>query len=63
MDRWCARRSIPRGDVLTLAQCWALAKQWDIDRLRHDWRRKTAAEMEAIFQRVGLQGPFWSVRA
>lgn len=54
MDRWRGFRGIPRGEVITLAQCWELAKLWDVDRLRLDWRRKMIEEMEAIFERVGL---------
>ena len=63
MDRWCASRKVPRGAIVPAGQCWALAKLWDIDRLRPEWRRKTAEETEDIFTRVGLRGPFWSVRA
>ncbi len=43
-------------------QCWELAKRWDVDRFKPDWRRKTVEEMEAIFDEVGFRGPFWSVR-
>jgi hypothetical protein len=63
VDRWCASREVPRGAIVPAGRGWALAKLWDIDRLRPDWRRKTAQEMEDIFTRVGLRGPFWSVRA
>lgn len=62
MDRWCGLRGIQRGAVIPLAQCWELAKLWDVDRLRVDWRRKTVEEMEAIFDQVGLRGSFWSLR-
>lgn len=62
MDRWCAFRRIPRGEVISLDRCWELAKRWDIDRFRLDWRRKTVDEMEAIFEAVGLRGQFWSLR-
>ncbi len=63
MERWCGLRGIPRGEVMSVAQCWELAKLWDLDRLRLNWHRKTIEEMEAIFERVGLRGPFWSVRS
>jgi hypothetical protein len=63
VDRWCAYREISRGEIVPVDRCWALAKLWDIDRLRPDWRRKTVEEMEDIFKRVGLSGPFWSMRA
>ncbi len=63
MDRWCEFREIRRGEVISLSQCWELAKLRYDDRLRLDWRQKTTEELEAIFQAVGLRGSFWRLRA
>lgn len=63
MDRWCEFRQIPRGEVISVPQCWELAKLRYNDRLDLDWRPKTTEELEAIFDTVGLRGPFWSLRA
>jgi hypothetical protein len=38
---------------------WTLAQRWYDDRLSPAWRRRTAAEAEAIFREVGLTGSFW----
>jgi hypothetical protein len=48
--------------VISLQQCWELGKVWYLDRLNPAWRLKTADEMESIFTKIGLTGPFWSVR-
>jgi len=50
-----------RGAVITLAQTWALARLWYERRLDPDWRRPAAAEAQAAFASVGLDGAFWSL--
>jgi hypothetical protein len=62
VEHWCASRGLLRGTVVPLAQCWELAKRWDVNRLRLDWRGKTVAEIERIFEQMQLRDPFWSVR-
>lgn len=62
MDRWCELRGIARGSVLSLDQCWQLARHWYQGRLELDWLRPSVERMEAIFAEVGLAGPFWSLR-
>ena len=48
-----------RGATMTLDQCWRLSQLWYPGRLEADWRRRNAAETEAVFAAVGLTGPFW----
>lgn len=62
VDRWREARSIARGAVLTVDQCWRLARAWYADRLDPTWRRKTPEEAEAVFAELGLTGPFWRLR-
>jgi hypothetical protein len=62
IDHWCAFRELPRGGTMTPEQCWQLAQAWYGDKLSRDWRRKTLDEVEAVFDRVGLTGPFWRLR-
>lgn len=38
---------------------WRLAQAWYADRLRVDWRRRTPAEAQALFESLGLTAPFW----
>lgn len=59
VDRWCESRRLPRGATMTPAQCWQLAREWYSDRLSPSFRRKTGDEAHAIFERIGLTGPFW----
>lgn len=47
--------------MLSLARTWALAQAWYGDRLAPGFRGRSAAEAAALFRRVGLSGPFWSV--
>jgi hypothetical protein len=42
-------------------QLWELARRWYGDRLAPDWTPRTAAESQAILDRVGLRGPFWQL--
>lgn len=59
VDRWCESRRLPRGATMTPVQCWQLAREWYSDRLSPSFRRKTVDEAHAIFERIGLTGPFW----
>lgn len=59
MDGWCERTGLARGATITLDQCWRLSQLWYPGRLEPEWRRRNAAETEAVFAEVGLTGPFW----
>jgi hypothetical protein len=63
VDRWCGMRAQPRGGLLTAEQLWDLARTWYSNRLDPGWRRRTAEEAQAVFERIGLTGPFWDLRA
>ena len=63
MVRWCAERGRPVGAVISLPTTWALAQAWYSDRLEPGWRRRTAAEAQAIFTGLGLTDPFWRLAA
>jgi hypothetical protein len=62
VDRWCEQWGLPRGGTMTVPQAWRLATAWYSDRLDPEWRRKTPEEAEAVFEAVGLTGPFWRLR-
>jgi hypothetical protein len=59
LDRWRRRWKRPRGAVLTIEKGWQLARAWYSDRLKPDWRAKTAEESEAAFKALGLRSSFW----
>ena len=48
-------RTIPAQLACDLAQAW-----WDT-RLQPDWRPRTREENQAILERLGLTGPFWTL--
>jgi hypothetical protein len=47
------------GAIISLAAAWELAEAWYADRLSPAWRRRTAAEAQELFERLGLTGSFW----
>jgi hypothetical protein len=63
VDRWCGTRTQPRGGLLTVEQLWDLARIWYEQRLEPGWRRRTAEEAQAVFEDIGLTGPFWDLQA
>jgi hypothetical protein len=62
IDRWCSQWNQPRGATLSIQQAWELARAWYGNKMRRDWRRATLEETEALLARIGLTGPFWSLR-
>jgi hypothetical protein len=62
IDNWCEMWNQPRGGTLTLGQAWQLAQAWyGKDRRDTDWRRKTLQEATALFEEIGMTGPFWQL--
>ncbi len=61
VERWCRSWGRPRGEIFSLEVQWRLARAWYGDRLRPDWRRKTPAEVEALFAGLGLTSDFWDL--
>lgn len=58
LERW-ASSGRPRGATLTLDKQWRLAQEWFRGRDLPEWRKRTAAEAEAVFRAAGLGGDFW----
>jgi len=59
VNRWCRARALPRRPLVSLDQRWQLALAWYSNRLTEESRRPGPAEMEEIFERLDLRGPFW----
>lgn len=59
---WAGRRDLPVGAVIPPDQGWRLAHEWYQDKLAPNWRRHTLEEAEEALSRIGLTGPFWSLR-
>ncbi len=62
VDRWCARKSLPKGAVFSLETGWRLAHAWYHHKMNPQWRRHTLEEAEALLTWLRLTGPFWSLR-
>ncbi|MGH2698432.1 MAG: hypothetical protein ACRDJL_04440 [Actinomycetota bacterium] len=60
-NRWLAERDREHGATLTVTQQWELARAWYRDRMNPGWRRRSPAEAEAVFESLGLTGPFWKL--
>jgi len=63
LNRWRQAQQMPRGETLSLAQIWALAKAWYGDRLQPDFTGRTIAEAHHIFSQLGLTAPFWYLQS
>ncbi len=50
---------MPAGEVLSVAQVWALSKLWYHDRLSPAFKGRSLAEAQQIFEQLGLISPFW----
>jgi hypothetical protein len=61
IDGWCARHGRPRGAVVGVDTVAELDWLWFGDHASPGWRRKTAAEADAIFRRLGLDPDFWTI--
>jgi hypothetical protein len=59
IDRWCARHAMPRGADMTISELWSFAREWYGDYLRKPWRKRSAADAQAVFARHGLRSQFW----
>lgn len=56
---WSARHGFDAGESISVAQAWALGRDWYAHHADADWRKWTGTEAAAIFAHVGLTGPFW----
>lgn len=59
VDSWLGGRE--PGATVPVVQLAELANAWWGDRLSADWRPHTREQNQAILERVGLTGPFWSL--
>lgn len=56
---WLAGRT--PGVTIPIGRLAELANAWWSSRLAPDWRPRTREESQAILERLGLTGPFWSL--
>lgn len=58
---WRERHGLPEGQIINISTAIEIANIWWPDSLSPTWRRKTSAEINSMFKKVGLQGDFWKV--
>ena len=63
VNAWCARENQARGEVLSIGVLWQLAQLWYHNRLSVDYHGRTMAEVQIIFQQLGLTSAFWQSSA
>lgn len=56
---WAAQSNMPVGAILPVQTVWVFATLWYSDRLDATFRGRSVASAQAIFQQLGLTGPFW----
>lgn len=61
--KWCKRKDLGRGEILTLDQVWELSKLWYHDRLSVDYHGRTVKQAEEIFRQAGLTSAFWYLKS
>ena len=59
LEHWLDSGEHPRGERMTVARQWKLARDWFTGRDRPEWKKRSAAEAEAVFAGAGLTGDFW----
>lgn len=60
IDPWCGRHALPRGHVMSIDALWRFASDWYGNCLDSPWRKRSPAEVRALFDAHGLTGEFWS---
>ena len=59
IDKWCKRKDLDRGEVLTINQVLELSKLWYQDRLSLDYHGRSLEQVAEIFKQAGLTSTFW----
>jgi len=61
IDKWCKRKDLKHGEVLTLQQVWELSKLWYDNRLSLEYHGRSIEQVAEIFKQAGLTSQFWHV--
>ncbi|OOF93323.1 hypothetical protein ASPCADRAFT_407523 [Aspergillus carbonarius ITEM 5010] len=59
---WPQKYGFYSGEIMTLETLWSLSKAWYHDKHTYDYDRKTPAEVDALFNELGMISDFWKVR-
>jgi len=61
IDKWCKRKDLERGEILSVAQVWELSKLWYQNRLSMDFHGRNIEQVAEIFKHAGLTSAFWYI--
>lgn len=61
IDEWCRKHRISKGDVQPITRVWEFAQAWYGNHLNPDWKKWSAEEARAIFERFGLTAATWQM--
>ena len=61
LERWLDANGREPGETFPATTLNELARRWWWTRLDADWRPRTAAESQAIFDELGRKGSFWQL--
>jgi hypothetical protein len=61
VDRWCDRHGFSRGAVISMDRAFRFSRDWYGNYVAKPWRRRTPADVKAVFDVHGFTGPFWKV--
>ncbi|KAJ5359402.1 uncharacterized protein N7496_011815 [Penicillium cataractarum] len=56
---WPWKHAFHTRDILSMDQIWQLSKAWYHNKHEHDYDRKTPAEVEELYTRLGMTSDFW----
>lgn len=59
VDKWCKRKHLERGEILTINQVWELSKLWYGNRMSVDFHGRSAEQVAEVFKQAGLKSKFW----
>ncbi|THC97912.1 hypothetical protein EYZ11_002610 [Aspergillus tanneri] len=59
---WPKKYGFYTGEIMTLENLWLLSKAWYHDKHTYEYERKTPAEVETLFNQLGMSSEFWKSR-
>jgi hypothetical protein len=59
VEKWCKRKGLKRGEILTIDQVWELSKLWYHNRLSADFHGRSIDQVADVFRQAGLTSAFW----
>ena len=58
---WCRRHGFPYGVTMSLPALWRFASEWYGSYLSQPWRKRSVEQVQELFRRHELTGPFWDL--